>query len=31
MKEDEKKPISWEMTDPKPRGIQSGHMENRRK
>lgn len=31
MKEDEKKPISWEMTDPKPPVIQSGHMENRRK
>lgn len=29
MKEDEKKPISWEMTDPKPPVIQSGHMENR--
>lgn len=31
MKEDEKKPISWEMTDPKPPVIQSGHMENRKK
>ena len=28
-KEDEKKPIPWEMTDPKPPVIQSGHMENR--
>ena len=30
MKEkEEKKPIPWEMTDPKPPVIQSGHMENR--
>lgn len=29
-KQDEKKPIPWEMTDPKPPVIQSGHMENRR-
>ena len=29
MKENEKKPPSWEMTDPKPPVIQSGHMENR--
>ena len=28
-KEDEKKPIPWEMADPKPPVIQSGHMENR--
>lgn len=30
MKEDEKKPITWEAADPKPPVIQSGHMENRR-
>lgn len=30
MKQDEKKPVSWEVTDPKPPVIQSGHMENRR-
>ena len=29
-KQDEKKPIPWEMADPKPPVIQSGHMENRR-
>ena len=29
MKEDEKKPVPWEMTDPKPPVIQSGRMENR--
>jgi hypothetical protein len=29
MKEDEKKPIPWEMADPKPPVIRSGHMENR--
>ena len=29
MKEDEKKTISWEMTDPKPPVIQSGHLESR--
>jgi len=29
MKDGEKKPIPWEMTDPKPPVIQSGHMENR--
>lgn len=28
-KEDEKKPIPWEIADPKPPVIQSGHMENR--
>lgn len=31
MKDEEKKPISWEMTDPKPPVVQSGHMENRKK
>ena len=29
MKENEKKPSSWELVDPKPPVIQSGHMENR--
>ena len=28
MKEEEKKPISWEVSDPKPPIIHSGHMEN---
>ena len=30
MKQEEKKPISWEVKDPKPPVIRSGHMENRR-
>ena len=30
MKEEEKKPIPWEATDPKPPVIRSGRMENRR-
>ena len=30
MKEEEKKPIPWEVADPKPPVIQSGHMENRK-
>lgn len=30
MKEDEKKPITWEIADPKPPVIHSGRMENRR-
>ena len=30
MKEDEKKLPNWEMVDPKPPVIRSGHMENRR-
>lgn len=30
MKEDEKKPLAWEIKDPKPPIIQSGRMENRR-
>ena len=30
MKDDEKKnPTGWEVTDPKPPIIRSGHMENR--
>ena len=28
MKEDEKKPVPWEMVDPRPPVIRSGHMEN---
>ena len=28
-KQDEKKETSWEMKDPKPPVIQSGHMEGR--
>lgn len=30
MKEEEKKPVPWEATDPKPPIIRSGHMENRK-
>lgn len=30
MKQEEKKPVPWETTDPKPPVIHSGHMENRR-
>ena len=30
MKEDEKKLPNWEMVDPKPSVIRSGHFENRR-
>ena len=30
MKEDEKKLPNWEMVDPKPPVIQSGHLENRK-
>ena len=30
MKEEEKKPITWEVADPKLPVVQSGHMENRR-
>ena len=29
MKEDEKKPQTWEAIDPKPPIIRSGHLENR--
>lgn len=28
-KEDEKSPLSWEVTDPKPPVVQSGRMESR--
>lgn len=31
MKEEEKKPLSWEAADPKPPVVQSGHLENHRK
>ena len=30
-KQEEKKPVPWEMVDPKPPIIQSGHMENRKR
>jgi hypothetical protein len=30
MKQEEKKPIPWEVADPKLPVIQSGHMENRK-
>ena len=30
MKQEEKKPILWEVADPKPPIVQSGHMENRK-
>lgn len=30
MKQEEKKPLSWEIADPKPPVIQSGHLENRK-
>ena len=30
LKKDEKKPITWEVADPKPPIVQSGHMESRR-
>jgi len=29
-KQEEKKPVPWEMVDPKPPVIQSGHLENRK-
>lgn len=31
MKEDEKKTPNWEIADPKPPVIQSGHLENKAK
>ena len=31
MKEEEKKPLSWEIVDPKLPVVRSGHMENRKK
>lgn len=30
MKQDEKKTTNWEVADPKPPVIHSGHMENRK-
>ena len=30
MKQDEKKPITWEVADPKPPVVNSGHMESRK-
>ena len=30
VKEEEKKPIPWEVADPKPPVIRSGHMENKK-
>ena len=30
MKQEEKKPVTWEVSDPKLPVVQSGHMENRR-
>ena len=30
MKKDEKNPVPWEVADPKPPVIRSGHMENRK-
>jgi hypothetical protein len=29
VKQEEKKPIPWEVTDPKPPVIQSGHLQDR--
>lgn len=29
-KKEEQKPVPWELKDPKPPVIQSGHLENRR-
>ena len=31
MRQEEKKPTGWEVKDPKPPVIRSGHMENRKK
>ncbi len=30
MKQEEKKPVPWEIADPKPPVIQSGHLEHKR-
>ncbi len=30
MKQDEKKPITWEAADPKPPVIHSGHLEGKK-
>ncbi len=29
-KQEERKPITWEVADPKPPVVQSGHLEQRR-
>ena len=29
-KQEEQKPVPWEIADPKPPIVQSGHMENKR-
>ena len=31
MKREEKEPVKWEVTDPKPPVVQSGHLESRKK
>lgn len=31
MKKEEKEPVNWEIKDPKPPVVQSGHMENRKR
>ena len=31
MKQEEKKPIPWEVTDPKPPVVRSGHLENQKR
>ncbi len=31
MKEEKPSPIPWEMTDPKPPVVRSGHLENQAK
>ena len=30
MKKEKKTPVNWEVTDPKPPVIRSGHMESRK-
>ncbi len=30
MKKEEKKPVDWEIKDPKPPIVRSGHMEDRK-
>jgi len=30
MKQEEKKPVAWEVVDPKPPVVQSGHLENKK-
>lgn len=31
VKKEEKEPVNWEVKDPKPPVVQSGHMENRKR